>query len=55
MGQQVCFHSAMKHEYDVSDVICCLQVVRIFGFMKEINLYTRALYVVFFLAKSENK
>ena len=38
IGQQVCFHSAMKHENDVSDMIACLQVVRTYSFMVEIKL-----------------
>ena len=36
IGQKVCFHSAMKHE---NDLIGCLQAVRIYSFMKEINTY----------------
>ena len=50
----MCFHSAMKHENDVSDLIGCLQVVRIYSFTKEIKFYTRASYIVFLFVKSEN-
>ena len=47
MGLQVCFHSAIKHENDVSNMVGCLQVVRIYGFMKEIK-YTYALCILSF-------
>ena len=45
-GLQVCFHSAMKHENDVSDMISCLRVVRRFT--------VRASYIVSFFIKIEN-
>ena len=32
--QQVYFHSAMKHENGVSNIVGLLQVVRIYSFMK---------------------
>ena len=48
IGLQVCFHSAMKHENDVSNVVDCLRVVRIYSFMKEVKVYIRASYTVFF-------
>ena len=51
---QVCFHSAMKHENDVSNVIGCLQIVRIYSFMKEIKVYIRASYIVFLFVKIKN-
>ena len=42
IGQQVCFHSAMKHENDVSNMVGCVQlkkkVVRIHIFMKEVKI-----------------
>ena len=44
----------MKHEYDVSDMVGCVQVVRIYSYMKEIKLDTCAMYVVFFFVKTEN-
>ena len=53
IGQQVCFHSAMKHENDVSDMIGCLQVVRIYSFMKERKLYIHASYIVFLFVVSK--
>ena len=43
----------MKYEWDVSDMIDCLQVVRIYSFMKEIKLYKRASYIDFLVVKSE--
>ena len=46
--QQVCIHSAMKNENDVSNTDGCLQFVKIYSFMKEIKLYARASYIVFF-------
>ena len=49
----MCFHSALKPENHVSDMIGC-QVVRIYSFMKEIKLYIRTLYIVFLFFKTEN-
>ena len=43
----------MKHENDVSDMIGCLKVVRIYNFIKETKLYIHASYI-FFVVKSEN-
>ena len=45
----------MKHEKDVRDGIDCLQVVRIYSFMKEIKLYNykRASYIVALYVNSE--
>ena len=43
----------MKHENDVSDIIDCLQVDKIYSVIKEIELYKRALYIVFLFLKSE--
>ena len=54
IGLQVCFHGAMKHENDVSNMIGCLQVVRIYSFMKEIKVNIRASYIVFLFVKTEN-
>ena len=54
IGLKVCFHSAMKHKNYVSNVVGLLQVVRIYNFMKEMTLYSRASYIVFFFAKTEN-
>ena len=48
------FHSAMKHENDVSDTISFLQIVRIYGFMKEMKLYTRALFIIIFVKWENN-
>ena len=42
IGQQVCFHSAMKHEIDVSDMTSYLQLLRIDSFIKEIKPCIRA-------------
>ena len=44
IGQQMCFQNAMKHENDVSNSFCCLQVVRIYSFIKELK-FTYALRV----------
>ena len=40
IGLKVCFHSAMKHENDVSNMVGCLQVVRIYSFIKEIKNFS---------------
>ena len=45
IGLQVCFHSAMKHENNVSDMIGCLQIVS----MQDIKVYIRALQIVFLI------
>ena len=39
IGQQSCLHSLMKHKKDLSDMIGCLKVVRIYSFVKEIKVY----------------
>ena len=44
----------MKHKNYVKDTIVCLQVRRIYSFVKEIKLYIFASFIVF-LFKSENK
>ena len=49
IGLQVRFYSAMKHENEVSNMVGCLQVVRIYSFMKQIKVYIRAKYIVFSL------
>ena len=54
IGQEMCFHSVMKHENDVSNVVSCLQVVKIYSFMKEIKVYIRALHIVFLFFKKKN-
>ena len=46
-GQHVCFHSAMKYKNDLTDMIGCILVVRIYSFIKEIKIYVHALYIVF--------
>ena len=51
---QVYFHGAMKRENDVTNRVGSLQVVRIYSFMKEIKLYIRPLYIVFFFVGSKN-
>ena len=53
IGLQVCFHSAMKQENDVSNIVGCLQAVRIYSFMKEIKVYIRASYIIFLFVKTE--
>ena len=45
-----CFHSAMRHE----NGCLCLQVVRSYSFMKEIQVYILALYIVFPFVMTEN-
>ena len=52
IGQQVYFQSAMKHENDVSHIIGCLQVVRIYCFMKK-KLYICVSYIAFPFVKSK--
>ena len=51
---QVCFHSAMKHKNDVSNMVDCLQVVKIYSFMKEIKVIIHASYIVFLFVKTKN-
>ena len=43
----------MKHENDVSSMIGCLQVARIYNFIKEIKdlEYIRASYIIFLIVK----
>ena len=48
------FQSAVKHENDVGDMVGCLQVVRIYNFMKENKFYICASYIVFLFVKKEN-
>ena len=56
IGLEVCFHSANKHENDVSNLVGCLQVVRIYNFMVEVKVYICASYnVIVFFFKVENK
>ena len=41
----MCFHSAMKYENDVSNMVGCLQVMRSYSFMKEVKYtYAHCLY-----------
>ena len=55
IGPQVCFRSTMKHQNDVSNMVSCLQVVRlIYSFMKVFKLHIRATYIVFLFVKTEN-
>ena len=35
-------------------MVGCLQVMRIYGFMKEIKVYIRDSYIVFLFVKTEN-
>ena len=51
----MCFHSAIKHENDVRNMVSCLQLqmVRIYSVMKEAKL-TRASYIVFLIVKLKN-
>ena len=51
----MCFHSAMKNENDVSNMVGCLQVVRIYCFLKGINVHMRASYIVFLFVKDGNQ
>ena len=44
----------MKHENDVSNVIGCLQVMKICSLLEEIKLCIRTLYIVFLFVKLEN-
>ena len=39
-------HIAMEHENDVSNMVGCRQVVRIYSFMSEIKLHIRTSYIV---------
>ena len=43
------YNSAMKHE----KLLDCLQVVRIYSFMKEMIVYTRVSHIVFLFVKTE--
>ena len=54
IGLQVSFHSAMKHENDESNMVRCLQFVRIYSFMKEIKVYLRVSYIVVFFVLTKN-
>ena len=54
IAHQVCFHSATKYENDVSDIIGWFQIVRIYSFTKEINIYKHALCVIILVVKLEN-
>ena len=44
----------MKHEIGESNIAGCLQVLRIYSFMKEITVYIRASYIVFLFVKTKN-
>ena len=44
----------MKHENDVSNMVDCLQVVKIYSFMKEIKIYIKISNIVFLFVKTEN-
>ena len=50
----VCFDSATKHENDESNMVNCLQVVRIYSFMKDIKVYIHASYIVSLIVNTEN-
>ena len=54
IGLQVCFHSALKHENEVRNMVGCLQVVRIYSFKKEIEVYIYTSYIVFLFVKMKN-
>ena len=43
----------MKPKNNVNNMVDCLQVVKIYCFMKEIKLYVTASYVVFLLLSRE--
>ena len=44
----------MKLENDVSNMVGCLQVVRIYSLMKEIKVYIRASYIISLFVKIKN-
>ena len=44
----------MKYEIDPSDMIGCLQAVKICSFVEEIKLFIGASYIVFLFVKSQN-
>ena len=50
----MCFHGAIKHENDVSDMVGCLQVEKNYCSMKELKIYIRPSCIVFLFAKTEN-
>ena len=52
IGLQVCFHRAMKDKSDVSNVVG--SVVRIYSFMKEIQVSIHASNIVVLFVKMEN-
>ena len=54
IGLQVCCHNPLNHENDVSKMVACLKVVRIYGFATEIIVYMRASYCIFLFVKTEN-
>ena len=54
IGPQVCFRSDMKHENDLNNMVGCLQAVRIYSFMREMELYIRASYIVFIKTKNNS-
>ena len=51
---QLYFPSAMRHEHDWSNMVACIQVVRIYSFVMQIKLCIRASYIVFLFVKTEN-
>ena len=44
----------MKHENGVSNMVGCLQVVKIYSFMKNIEVYKRASYIALLFVKTKN-
>ena len=48
IDKQLSFYSTMRRKNDVSDIIGCLQVVRIYIFMNEIKLYISTSYLYYF-------
>ena len=44
----------MKHWNDISNIVCFLQVVKIYSFMRQIKLHKRASCIVFLFVKAKN-
>ena len=57
IGQLVCFHTTMKHESDVNDMIGCLQVQKIYSLIQERNktIYIYAFRISYFSLLTRKK
>ena len=42
----IIIYTSLKHKNDVSNMVGCLQVVKIYSFMKEIKVDIRVSYIV---------